>query len=95
MWRVLRAQKWFLAVLRGINASAVGLVYTAVYKLWQIGCLSREVQAGSPLGTEPWLVAVTVTAYVGVAWFRMNPPTAILLGGAMGMVRYAFLLVCK
>ena len=88
LWRILRDKAWFLAILRGVNAAAVGLVFTAVYKLWQIGYLTAEVQGGSPLGTDPWLVAITGTAFVGGAWFRMSPPVAILLGGAMGMGRY-------
>jgi len=88
LWRHLRARAWFLAILRGVNAAAVGLVFTAVYKLWQIGCLTAAVQGGSPLGSDPWLVAITGTAFVGGAWFRLSPPVAILLGGAMGMARY-------
>lgn len=88
LWRILRDRAWFLAILRGVNAAAVGLVFTAVYKLWQIGYLTAAVQGGSPLGTDPWLVAITGTAFVGGAWFKMNPPVAILLGGAMGMARY-------
>ena len=88
LWRLLREKAWFLALLRGINAAAVGLVFTAVYKLWQIGYLTAAVQSGSPLGTDPWLVAITGTAYVGGAWFKMSPPVAILLGGAMGVARY-------
>ena len=88
LWRILRDKAWFLAILRGVNAAAVGLVFTAVYKLWQIGYLTAEVQGGSPLGTDPWLVAITGTAFVGGAWFRVSPPMAILLGGAMGMGRY-------
>lgn len=88
LWRLLREKAWFLALLRGINAAAVGLVFTAVYKLWQMGYLTAAVQSGSPLGTDPWLVAITGTAYVGGAWFKMSPPVAILLGGAMGVARY-------
>ena len=88
LWRILREKAWFLAILRGVNAAAVGLVFTAVYKLWQIGYLTATVQGGSPLGTDPWLVAITGTAFVGGAWFGMNPPMAILLGGAMGVGRY-------
>ncbi|CAF9904017.1 MAG: hypothetical protein ALECFALPRED_004803 [Alectoria fallacina] len=88
LWRILRDKAWFLATLRGVNAAAVGLVFTAVYKLWQIGCLTAAVQGGSPLGTDPWLVAITGTAFVGGAWFKMTPPVAILLGGAMGVARY-------
>lgn len=88
LWRMLRSKKWFRAILRGVNAAAVGLVYTAVYKLWQIGYLTAAVQSGKPLGNDAWLVAITATAFVGVAWYKINPPTAIILGGAMGMVQY-------
>lgn len=91
LWRILRTRTWFLSVLRGVNASAVGLVYAAVYKLWQIGYLTAAQQGGLPLGTDPWLVTITATAFVVVAWFRINPPTAILLGGVMGMLRFAIL----
>ena len=88
LWRILREKAWFLAILRGVNAAAVGLVFTAVYKLWEIGYLTAAMQSGSPLGNDPWLVAITGTAFVGGAWFKMNPPVAILLGGAMGVARY-------
>lgn len=91
LWRMLRSKLWFLAILRGVNAAAVGLVYTAVYKLWQIGYLTAAVQSGKPLGNDAWLVAITATAYVGVAWYKINPPTAIILGGAMGMVQYGII----
>ena len=93
LWRVLRQRAWFLAILRGINAAAVGLVFTAVYKLWQIGYLTSKVQSGSPLGTDPWLVAITGTAFVGGAWFNLSPPVAILLGGTMGIARYGLVLL--
>ena len=88
LWRIISQKRWFLSTLRGINAAAVGLVYTAVYKLWQMGCLSATVQGGSPLGTDPWLVLITASAYVGGAWFGMNAPFAILLGGVLGIARY-------
>ncbi|KAL8739687.1 MAG: hypothetical protein Q9190_007534 [Brigantiaea leucoxantha] len=88
LWRMLKEKKWFLAVLRGVNAAAVGLVFSAVYKLWQIGYLTASGQGGSPLGGDPWLVAITGTAFVGGAWFGFSPPVAILLGGAMGVGRY-------
>lgn len=89
LWTILKSRTWFLSILRGVNAAAVGLVYTAVYKLWQMGLLTAAVQGGSPLGTDPWLVAITTTAFVGCAWFKLNPPMAILLGGTMGMLKYA------
>ena len=91
LWRIMQDKRWFLGILRGVNAAAIGLVFTAVYKLWQIGRLEPGEQGdgtGKPLGGDPWLVAITGTAYVGGAWFGLSPPVAILLGGAMGVARY-------
>ena len=89
LWRIMSDKKWFLATLRGVNAAAVGLVFTAVYKLWQMGYLTAAVQDGSPLGTDPWLVAVMGTAFVGGAWFGLSPLVVILLGGVLGIGRFA------
>jgi len=93
LWSVLRSHRWLLSMLRGINAGAVGLVFTAVYKLWQIGYVDAENQGGSPLGKDPWWVAITATSFVGGAWFGLSAPFAILLGGAMGMAWYAVIKI--
>ncbi|KAL9130809.1 MAG: hypothetical protein Q9217_001112, partial [Psora testacea] len=89
LWCIICDKKWLQAILRGVNAAAVGLVFTAVYKLWQMGYLTAAVQGGSSLGMDPWLVAITGTAYVGGAWFGLSPPVAIILGGMLGLVKYA------
>lgn len=89
MWKVLRSRRWFLCLLRGINATAVGFVYTLVYKLWRIGFIDEDNQAGSSLGRDPWWVIVTATSFVGSAWFGLNAPLAILLGAVLGLVWFA------
>lgn len=88
LWKVLRGHRWFTSGLRGVNAAAVGLVYTAVYRLWEQGFLSEKFTSGSSLGLDPWWVVVTATSFVGGRWFNVSPPVAIILGGAMGMVWY-------
>ncbi|KAL8688699.1 MAG: hypothetical protein Q9218_005457 [Villophora microphyllina] len=96
LWRRLAEKKWFLAILRGVNASAVGLVFTAVYKLWQIGLVgaegmgtaASEDRGGMPLGGDPWLVFITAGAFVGGNWFKISAPVAILLGGTAGVLRW-------
>ena len=93
LWSVLRSRRWLLSLLRGVNAGAVGLVFTAVYKLWQIGYVDAENQGGSPLGKDAWWVAITATSFVGGAWFGLNAPFAILLGGVMGMAWYAVIKI--
>lgn len=86
LWRTLRGYRWFTSCLRGVNASAVGLVYTAVYRLWEIGYIDEAYQSGSSLGRDPWWVVVTTTSFVGGMWFKLPAPAAILLGGVMGMI---------
>jgi chromate transport protein ChrA len=88
LWKVLRRYRWFVSGLRGINATAVGLIYAAVYRLWEIGFLSKDFRTGASLGTDPWFLAIAATAYTGGMWFKIDAPIAILLGGLMGMIWY-------
>ncbi|KAI4197349.1 MAG: hypothetical protein LQ350_005970 [Teloschistes chrysophthalmus] len=97
LWSRLAEKAWFLAVLRGVNASAVGLVFTAVYKLWEIGLVGSEGMGGAagaekggmPLGGDPWLVLITAGAFVGGKWFNVSAPVAILSGGVAGVLKWA------
>lgn len=91
-----------VSVLRGLNATAVGLVFTAVYRLWEIGYLTEESagnvgendsidlnsRGGQSLGREPWWVVLATLAYAEAAWFGIPPFVAILLGGLLGMAWY-------
>jgi len=85
LWKVLRSKPTVLAVLRGISATAVGLIFTAVYRLWMIGWLTEKDSKGSSLGGHPWWVVVAASAFVGVRWFGVIPPLAIALGGLAGL----------
>lgn len=87
-WSVLRRYRWATSGIRGVNAMAVGLVYTAVYRLFEIGYVGADFKSGSPLGGDPWWVVVTATSFVGGRWFGVSAPVAIVLGGVMGMVWY-------
>ena len=88
IWSVLRNRRWVKAGLRGINAAAVGLIYTAIYRLWEIGYIDQQFTSGSSLGRDPWWVVVTATSYVGVCWFAVPVPVAIILGAVMGLIWY-------
>ncbi|CAI7588040.1 hypothetical protein N7533_008650 [Penicillium manginii] len=87
-WRVLRKKKYVVDFLRGVNATAVGLVFTAVYRLWEIGYLTSEISDGQSLGKDPWWVAVAAVTYSGSAWFNVPPPVAILMGAILGLCWY-------
>jgi chromate transport protein ChrA len=89
IWSAIRGKRWVKSGLRGVNAAAVGLIYTAVYRLWQMGYVDEGFEAGKSLGDDPWWVVVGVTSYVGGMWFNVNAPVAIILGAIMGLIRYA------
>ncbi|KAK4032048.1 chromate transporter-domain-containing protein [Parachaetomium inaequale] len=88
VWSAIRGRRWVKSVLRGVNAGAVGLIYTAVYRIFGVGYLDEGFQSGRSLGDDPWWVVITATSYVGGRYFGINAPSAIVLGGVMGLVRY-------
>ncbi|KAF3909994.1 hypothetical protein ABW20_dc0110690 [Dactylellina cionopaga] len=89
LWRAIRRRRWAISFLRGVNALATGLVYTAVYRLYQNGVIDEDHSSGSALGVDPFWVAVTATSFVGGRWFGLGPFFAILLGGLLGLFWYA------
>ncbi|KAK0361579.1 hypothetical protein LTR94_022758 [Friedmanniomyces endolithicus] len=86
VWSKLRSKRSIKPFLRGVNALAVGLIFTAIYRLWQIGYIDAQYNAGQPLGADAWWVVVTATSFSGGRWFGLNAAAAILLGGAMGLI---------
>ncbi|KAH7273328.1 chromate transporter-domain-containing protein [Fusarium solani] len=88
LWSTIRHWRWVKAAVRGVNAAAVGLIYTAVYRLWQIGYIDEGYRSGTSLAVEPWWVVTTATSFFGSMWLGVSPPVAIVTGGAMGMVWY-------
>jgi len=96
LWQELRKRPLFLALLRGINAAAVGLVFTAVYRLWEVGYLSNESASGGnavqggringrSLADEPWWVVVAAVAYSGNKWANIPAALGIAAGGVLGL----------
>lgn len=88
LWQVMRTKSWVVSLLRGINATAVGLVFTAVYRLWEIGYLTPESSDGKSLASEPWWVVVAAMAYAETAWFGVPPAAAIIIGAVLGLGWY-------
>jgi chromate transport protein ChrA len=85
IWQVMRTKAWVLSLLRGINAAAVGLVFTAVYRLWEIGYLTPGSSDGKSLAQEPWWIVVAAVTYAETAWFGVPPALAIIFGAVLGL----------
>lgn len=89
VWSVVRKERWVKSVLRGTNAAAVGLIYTAVCRVWQVGFLDEGFETGKSLGDDPWWVVVAASSYVGGMWFGVAAPLAIVMSAVMVLIRYA------
>ena len=89
LWKKLRTKAAVASALRGVNSVAVGMVFTAVYRLWEIGYLTPDNSQGRSLADDPWWVVVTVVSYSGSEWFKVPAPVSILGGGILGLIRYA------
>ena len=86
MWGVLREHRHVTYVLRGVNAAAIGLVWTAVYRLWVAGYLKPGEAKGSNLGERPLWVVISTLAFSGNRWFGLAPPLAIIAGGCISLI---------
>ncbi|KAF8812271.1 hypothetical protein BYT27DRAFT_6412202 [Phlegmacium glaucopus] len=85
LWSRLRKRREVVSILRGVNATAVGFIFTAVYRLWEIGYLTPKNNQGASLGQEPWWLVIAATTFTAVEWFSVPPAVAILIGGAAGL----------
>ncbi|KAK5012774.1 hypothetical protein LTR16_012882, partial [Cryomyces antarcticus] len=63
LWGLLRKYRVVAAALRGVNATAVGLIYAAVYRLWEQGFPSPDFRNGASLGLDPWWLVVAATSF--------------------------------
>ena len=88
LWGVFRTQSIVIALIRGVNAAAVGLVFTAVYRLWEIGYLTPSQENGISLGAEPWWVVTAVLTYTSTAWFGVETWVGIVGGAILGLCWY-------
>jgi len=88
IWGVLRRRSWVVGFLKGVNATAVGLIFTAVYRLWQIGFLNEQASSGESLGESPWWLVVSALTYCASRWFGSPAAVSIIGGGVLGLVWY-------
>ncbi|KAK9246760.1 chromate transporter-domain-containing protein [Lipomyces tetrasporus] len=88
-WNKLRRYAIVTSILRGINSAAIGLVWTAIYRIWESGYLSDKWADGISLGQDPWWIVVASTAFVSGRGWGFPAPVSIFIGGLMGIIWWA------
>ncbi|KAF9148093.1 hypothetical protein BG015_010204 [Linnemannia schmuckeri] len=80
-WQLLRERPAVKRVFRGVNACALGLIFSAVWMLFE-----QVVPLG---GSDGYHVIIAGVAFVIAGFLGFPAPVAIILGGAMGAIEYA------
>ncbi|KAK9468922.1 chromate transporter-domain-containing protein [Lipomyces arxii] len=88
-WHKLRRFALVTSLLRGVNSAAIGLVWTAVYRIWESGFLSARWEGGISLGEDPWWIVCASTAFVLGSGWGCPAPISIFIGGLMGIIWWA------
>ncbi|KAF9094193.1 hypothetical protein BGX29_009625 [Mortierella sp. GBA35] len=80
-WQSVRNHKAVKMVFRGVNACALGLVFSATWLLFE--------QTNAFGGSSGYHSVVASAAFVANGYLDFPAPLVIVLGGAMGAIEYA------
>jgi chromate transport protein ChrA len=80
LWRAHRKNQMVQAVFKGVNAGAVGLVFTAIYLLSK----KSIVGVSTSLIDYPFYTSLAAITYSVVGFMGMPAPLAIITGGLLG-----------
>ncbi|KAF9397655.1 hypothetical protein BGX21_008638 [Mortierella sp. AD011] len=80
-WQYVREHSSVKMVFRGVNACALGLVFSATWLLW--------IQTNSMGGNSGYHAVIASAAFVAAGYLDIPSPLVIVLGGGMGAIEYA------
>ncbi|KAF7722078.1 hypothetical protein EC973_003727 [Apophysomyces ossiformis] len=80
-WQFFREHSSVQKVFRGVNACALGLVFSATWLLW--------LQTNNPGGKDGYHAVIASAAFVASGYLSIPAPIVIIVGGGMGAIEYA------
>ncbi|KAF9356465.1 hypothetical protein BGX26_005239 [Mortierella sp. AD094] len=80
-WQYVREHSSVKMVFRGVNACALGLVFSAIWLLW--------IQTNAMGGDSGYHAVIASAAFVAAGYLDIPAPLVIVLGGGMGAIEYA------
>eukprot|EP00906_Rhabdomonas_costata_P036796 RCo051583 len=87
LWKHLRGRPSIKSFLRGVSAAAVGLVFYAVYILWQKAVSLPDGTATSLDGHSLYVILTTLT-FVAVGLLSLPAPAVVVFGGVVGVLEW-------
>ncbi|KAI9204895.1 chromate transporter-domain-containing protein [Polychytrium aggregatum] len=90
LWTEFRKKKYIQVIFRGMGASAVGLVFAAVYLLWS-KAVNDVNNANNALSISqfPLYVAIVGFSFLSVGFLKFPSYGAVLVGGLVGLIEWA------
>lgn len=89
LYRRWRSHEWARSLLRGLNAAASGLVFTAVYALFLVGYIYTSPDGSTgrsgSLTSDPFWAVVSACAFVAGLDFGLQPIFPIAGGALAGL----------
>ncbi|KAJ3236404.1 hypothetical protein HDU81_010787 [Chytriomyces hyalinus] len=86
-WRNYRDLQLVKPIFKGLNSVAVGLMFSAVYLLWQ-KAVSIPGGGAENLGVHPGWVAVMVAAFTALEVWKVPSSFVVLAGGIVGSLAW-------
>jgi chromate transport protein ChrA len=80
-WQHVREHSSVKKVFRGVNACALGLVFSATWLLW--------VQTNTMGGSSGYHAVIASAAFVASGYLGIPSPLVIILGGGLGAIEWA------
>ncbi|KAG9060796.1 hypothetical protein KI688_008877 [Linnemannia hyalina] len=80
-WQFVREHSSVKMVFRGVNACALGLVFSATWLLW--------LQVDGHGGSSGFHAVIASAAFVASGYLGIPTPLVIIVGGGMGAIEYA------
>ncbi|KAF9926570.1 hypothetical protein FBU30_003857 [Linnemannia zychae] len=80
-WQLVREHKVVKLIFKGVNACALGLVFSATWLLFE--------QTNAFGGSKGYHSVIASAAFVANGYLDFPAPLVIILGGAMGAIEYA------
>ena len=77
-----------MSALRSINATTIGPVLTAAYRLLEVGYLTLANNKERNLAPGSWWAVVAALAYPGTACFKVAPVYTIVLCAVLSLCWY-------
>ncbi|TPX34897.1 hypothetical protein SmJEL517_g02563 [Synchytrium microbalum] len=87
IWRRFRNLKTLQIIFKGMNAAAAGLVFAAVYLLWNKAISGRA--AGTVVGSYPLFTILAAFSFVAAGYTKIPAPVVIIIGGVVGILEFA------